>query len=479
MTLASRRGSISGMRAAGHRTWLVAFAWCAAAGAPAGCKRFTTDTRSEPGRAVRDAGPAVTPGQPVPAGGLRAKEFSFTLAVYYLPLPKTDPKAALARLLRGRPIALRPGPVEGPRPEPVTWMVNKPSEEYPPPDEDMMEYASKGLTDAQARALRKSRSVTVMSFAGPGERAAATYHQALQVTGELAAATGGLAWDDETRQVFSREAWEARVDDWHEGLPDITKHMLIHSYRDGELMRLVTLGMGKFALPDLAVNQVASSNVVGNVLNLACQTILERPALARAGELTLAIDEVKHPGARSWATENILDGAKRRAVVQLAVGEQQEGDAQNPLVEIVFPGPAAELQVRQTALIDRLWGSKDAIAYVDHDDELLAASRRAKAALMKHKPRYLKELPEGERLLVKAPFRTRTGGNEWMWVEVVRWRGRTIRGILQNDPFEVPDLKAGARVEVKEDSLFDYILEKKDGTKEGNETRRLLERQEH
>jgi len=66
-----------------------------------------------------------------------------------------------------------------------------------------------------------------------------------------------------------------------------------------------------------------------------------------------------------------------------------------------------------------------------------------------------------------------------MWVEVVRWQGRTIRGILQNDPFEVPDLKSGARVEVKEGSLFDYILEKKDGTKEGNETGRLIERQQH
>jgi len=281
--------------------------------------------------------------------------------------------------------------------------------------------------------------------------------------------------------AFSREVWATRVQGWQDGLPDITHHTLIHVYRHGELMRLVSLGMGKFALPDVAVDQVASSEqgTIGNIINLACQTLLERPVLARAGELTLAIDEVKHPGARSWATENILDGAERRATVQLAVGVREEGDARNPLVEIVFPGPAAELQVRQTALANRLFGSKDSIAYIEHDDEVLAASRRAKAALMKYKPRYLKEPPEGEHLLVKAPFRTKTGGNEWMWVEVVRWQGRTIRGILQNDPFEVPDLKSGARVEVKEGSLFDYILEKKDGTKEGNETGRLIERQQH
>jgi len=65
-----------------------------------------------------------------------------------------------------------------------------------------------------------------------------------------------------------------------------------------------------------------------------------------------------------------------------------------------------------------------------------------------------------------------------MWVEVVRWKGRTIRGILDNDPFEVTTLKAGAKVEVKEGSLFDYLLYKPDGTQEGNETGRLLQRQQ-
>jgi len=60
----------------------------------------------------------------------------------------------------------------------------------------------------------------------------------------------------------------------------------------------------------------------------------------------------------------------------------------------------------------------------------------------------------------------------------VRWQGHTIQGLLDNDPFEIPDLKAGARVEVEEDSLFDYILVKRDGKQEGNETGRLMERRE-
>jgi uncharacterized protein YegJ (DUF2314 family) len=62
-----------------------------------------------------------------------------------------------------------------------------------------------------------------------------------------------------------------------------------------------------------------------------------------------------------------------------------------------------------------------------------------------------------------------------MWVEVVTWKGKTIVGILDSDPFEIPTLKAGARVEVPADEIFDYILSRRDGSREGNETAPLLE----
>lgn len=61
-----------------------------------------------------------------------------------------------------------------------------------------------------------------------------------------------------------------------------------------------------------------------------------------------------------------------------------------------------------------------------------------------------------------------------MWIEVVRWEGKKLKGILLNDPYEVDDLKAGARVEVDEDSLFDYSYRHADGTEEGNETTKIL-----
>ena len=78
--------------------------------------------------------------------------------------------------------------------------------------------------------------------------------------------------------------------------------------------------------------------------------------------------------------------------------------------------------------------------------------------------------------MVKAPFITTDGGNEWMWVEVVKWKGGQISGVLRNDPEEVPDLHAGATVKVKQAEIFDYIRYTQDGKEEGNETGPLLEK---
>src|SRR6185436_16808975 len=93
-------------------------------------------------------------------------------------------------------------------------------------------------------------------------------------------------------------------------------------------------------------------------------------------------------------------------------------------------------------------------------------------------PVFQRGLAPGERLLVKGPFKTTSGENEWMWVEVVRWQGSTIRGVLMNDPTQVPGLKAGAEVEVPVASVFDYLHTLPDGGTEGNETGEIMERRQ-
>lgn len=69
-------------------------------------------------------------------------------------------------------------------------------------------------------------------------------------------------------------------------------------------------------------------------------------------------------------------------------------------------------------------GSEDAISYVDHDAELLEASRKAKQEFPRLAALTGKGFAPGERLLLKAPFKTDADGREWMWVEVVTEVGK-------------------------------------------------------
>jgi uncharacterized protein YegJ (DUF2314 family) len=63
-----------------------------------------------------------------------------------------------------------------------------------------------------------------------------------------------------------------------------------------------------------------------------------------------------------------------------------------------------------------------------------------------------------------------------MWVEVTKWHEKEIEGLLASDPHYVKSLRAGSRVRVKLADIYDYIFRKADGTLEGNETGKILER---
>jgi len=106
---------------------------------------------------------------------------------------------------------------------------------------------------------------------------------------------------------------------------------------------------------------------------------------------------------------------------------------------------------------------------------VLAASKTAVAQLPKLREAFNKGLQPGEYILVKASF-ARRGGNEWMWVEVTRWSGDAIDGLLKNEPVDVPGLHAGQMVKVSQAKVFDYIRRYPDGREEGNETGKIIRR---
>src|SRR6185369_8628281 len=99
---------------------------------------------------------------------------------------------------------------------------------------------------------------------------------AVHLMSDVAEAYGGYIWDNECRLVFTRDFWDTKVmPSWEMNTVIVEKNITIHQYQDGELLRSITLGMKKFGLPDLIVQNASrhSSSSVVNTINVLGQTL--------------------------------------------------------------------------------------------------------------------------------------------------------------------------------------------------------------
>jgi uncharacterized protein YegJ (DUF2314 family) len=429
--------------------------------------------------AVRVTAPAASSASRPPAPRrVYAERARFEFALYFTPDPARDPRAAFEALLPRYP-SLRLG---NSGEEPTVTVAKLDLEKYAPPSVEMLRYAGHGLSPAQTEALQHTRSVFGLDFSYRPADGFDVLREAGALMLGLARETGGILWDEETRECYTPDAWEeARVAGWTRGVPHVPKHVTIHYYRTGEFFREVTLGMAKLGLPDVVVNDLAASysRSIGNLVNLTCQTLAEKGRFDGPGQLTVDIATLEDATLRDSLRTSLEKGATGKADLTLVEGVREEGDADNRLLEIVFPREeGVHLQEAHDALIATLFGVSDAIQYVQHDTELLEASRTQKSKLPALAARFRRGLQPGERILLKAPFKTDGGGHEWMWVEVVVWNGERIEGTLQNTPMEVSDLKAGARVRFAQSDVFDFLHYFPDGHIEGNETGKIMAKRE-
>lgn len=424
-------------------------------------------------------------GVAIRAGDLMDERISYQLAIYYLPRPLGDPIETLDRLLAGKFKQFKR--VEkidenDQHAQVAVWLDKKIQENYKPPDLKSLKYFGRGLSREQADSLQKSECALILDFSYPKQLMQSGLLDAMQLMMALADQTGGILWDDETREAFTPEAWtERRIESWNDGLPDVTKHITIHAYNTGNYIRAISLGMKKFGLPDLVIDEFSWSlnNNMGILVHLLAQSLVEDSKLARNGQYDLNIRRIKHPKVRQPQTETFKENATGIALLSLTEGTWEEGDPRNRIIEIGFDrGSGPDIHAKQMQIVSDAFGSEDSITQIKHDDELEAASQRARAKLPGLKQQFDKGLPPGEFIQVKVPFGTADGGREWMWVEVTTWDGDKITGLLQNEPFSVPGLHAGQSVEVSAAEIFDYILRHRDGTIEGNETGEIIRRQQ-
>lgn len=335
---------------------------------------------------------------------------------------------------------------------------------FAPPDPDTLAYLGAGLSPEESKAVQGAKVVAVLKVSVTDPSQAETAMRELNaLAGKIAEDSNGLPWDEDTRQLFSRSEWATRAEFGPDKSGERWRHFTVHNYRDGELVRQVTLGLGKFGLPEIANEGVAGheGETMGAMLNLVAEAMVDGAVVGEGGTLPITTPDGK-----------TVD-------VHLGVGTRQEGDAPGRLVVLRYPGTGS-LQQRHVALLEKIYGPmKGEIIEAEAEDaELLAASNKAKLDLSKLEPRFVDGVPDLEHLSVKAPFDTDDGGVEWMWVEVTQWNGSKMKGILQNAPRAIAGLKRGATVEVEVASLFDYLHNRADGSSAGGTTNDILQRRQ-
>jgi len=433
---------------------------------------------------AEDAPPPMETAKLVSTGNLFDDKIVCEFAIYLLPDSKDKPEAVLAALLAKQGDYWKMADKKSSEtsvPTVVAHLITDVQKSYAPPDLHALQYFGRGLTKEQADQLQTCQQAYIMDFVFPSKDVWKSLRSATELAGDMGAGTGGLVWDEGTREVFTPDAWtKKRLVDWPvDTVPDIAREVTMHAYKDGDFVRAITLGMSKCGLPDIVVNDFvwSQSRSVGNLINLLAQALAEGATLTSPGEFDLKIGNIKNEKVREETQKSLLDHATSTAKLGLRMAKLEDGDAPNRLIEITFDGnEGADNHARQDKLLSSLFGWHDEIKSIKNNEELLATSQRAKDKLPALQAAFQKGLAPGEFISVKAPFATAKNGTEWMWVEVSSWKGDAIRGMLKNEPFYIPTMHGGQMVDVSQKDVFDYIHTFPDGHQEGNETSAIIEK---
>ncbi|MGV3623849.1 MAG: DUF2314 domain-containing protein [Archangium sp.] len=395
-------------------------------------------------------------------------------AIFYPVSSKLPLLPTLQKQLKGTKLKVfRGDPPLGTRP-PYVLFKEETTLDYSVVEGATLEHAY-GLDEAAQEKLTHAKKVAVLDVVTPVS--VAEQLEVARVVYGFAKATNGVVWDELTQDYFSPDAFkERRVDGWERGTPWAALHFKVFAEDKGRKgTSLLTAGLRRFGVPEIELHGVSGNTLKsGNhVVNVVGQLLAEDPRRAKPGAFTIAIGAMKHDGYR----QSLIDASLANAKSEVAAELHPIGDEELPTLELTFPGEG-----QKTVVVDRgitaLFGSNDPVNQVKHDEELLAVSKAQMKEFAKTvKPKFFKGLRPTEVLLVKAPFKTTSGGNEWMWVEVTDiGKNGVITGLLANDPDDVPELESGQEVKVKEAELFDWILKAPDGTMTGNKTGDLMQK---
>ena len=348
------------------------------------------------------------------------------------------------------------------------------TEAYQPQSIEYLNYFGRGLDENQMLALQNSSYLLNILFYNGKENAIQTVNEATKLILDITKNHEAIIYDSETRESFTRAYWEGRRNN---NADQISKHITLHFYQnENEFCRAITLGLNKYGIPDICINNLLCSN--GNeaslLINITAQLLVERKATVKEENVSLHINAIKNKEAKEYYLDQLKKNAKKKTTITLKNALWEEGDPNNSILEIAFP--EINPQIQQNEVFKELFGKNEEIIALRHDEELIKTSEKAKEKIPDLFALFSAGLPMDTSLQMKFNFEDETGENEWMWVEVVKWEDDTITGILNNEPYYIKNVKLGQEVKKNVYDMFDYILFLPDGSYEGNETGKIIEK---
>ena len=313
------------------------------------------------------------------------------------------------------------------------------------PDAEFIE--SYGVDVDRPERLSASQSVVIAWFASPSADAAKTLTIAAQAFANAATRANGWVEDLDTQRVYGQAAW-ARMDP----AGPLTQWFVIEDNPEDAQVRLVTRGLRRFGDAELVMAHV------------------EVDAAEDAAAVLNAVAATLHQSSTSTptATGILINTDTVQGEAQLESATPIDGDPVPPLLAVHFEGKL--VAPAPTAAAQSLSPNTDAPQTAEKPVPTTLAEAQAamREGLESHRATFVSGVPDGVRLAVSVPFDCPDGSREYLWVEVLSWDGSRLTGHVISAPTRTRAAQKGQSVVVDQGSVFDYLLKRSDGTREGD-----------
>ena len=371
---------------------------------------------------------------------------------------------------------------------PMTVMDLRSSAAIPLPDPSVLR--AMGIGKEEERRLREATHGVMLFARDMLRHPRFGLHAARALAFGIASATNGVIFDPDTMKVVPLGAYDQPIPE--NGLPVMGDNIVVPaSVGSNGLGLMTTAGMTKFGLPNLYLSDVPRElfNHLGSVvtgvayhltmigMSRAQDTDKAPSSISVGPEVTIRrIDLLKGAGQEDSETPQ---GVRGWTTIRLAFRNGGQLGGRERFLEILPPRSVrSQRSVWHYSLLDDLIGSQDDVKLIKSGSEPMEiAHRKAMDELPAMKQRYMAGLRPGETFFIKKGFPMRSGDLEYMWVTVIGWKDTSLQGVLSSEPQSTPDLRAGQKLQVMENEIYDWILKVPDGAPLGNYTGRVLQRE--